>query len=246
MLDKAVAALKADKAGALAQFTKGEGGFKDRDLYPFCGGPDGKFTAHPKLVGKSLKELKDKAGKALGAEMYKVAQEGKIAEVAYMWPRPGATEPGGEGELRHQGGRPGLRGRLLQVAASGRASLTAREARRAARRTACAGDRSPTARPALPFSASFQRADLALHQLLQPLGGARRGVGLEVKYGAGVGKATRCQDLRAAGPAGRLRGQGRSGWRGSSPTSAPKRGCWMQLASRQGVPGPSRSRWTTA
>ena len=93
MLDKAVAALKADKAGALAQFTKGEGGFKDRDLYPFCGGPDGKFTAHPKLVGQSLKELKDKAGKALGAEMYQVAKEGKVAEVAYMWPRPGSNDP---------------------------------------------------------------------------------------------------------------------------------------------------------
>lgn len=93
MLDKAVAALKADKPGALATFAKGEGGFKDRDLYPFCGGPDGNFTAHPSLVGKSLKDLKDKAGKALGEEMYKVAQEAKVAEVAYMWPRPGTTEP---------------------------------------------------------------------------------------------------------------------------------------------------------
>ena len=93
MLEKAVAALKADKARALAMFTKGEGGFKDRDLYPFCGGPDGNFTAHPTLTGKSLKDLKDKAGKALGAEMYKVAQEGKISEVSYMWPRPGQTEP---------------------------------------------------------------------------------------------------------------------------------------------------------
>lgn len=93
MLDKAVAALKADKAGALGKFAKGEGGFKDRDLYPFCGGPDGNFTAHPTLTGKSLKELKDKAGKSLGEEMYKVAAEGKVAEVAYMWPRPGQTEP---------------------------------------------------------------------------------------------------------------------------------------------------------
>ena len=93
MLERAVAAVKADKAKALALFVKGEGGFKDRDLYPFCGGPDGNFTAHPTLVGKSLKELKDKAGKALGAEMYKVAQEGKISEVNYMWPRPGSTEP---------------------------------------------------------------------------------------------------------------------------------------------------------
>lgn len=93
MLEKAVAAVKADKAGALAKFTKGEGGFKDRDLYPFCGGPDGNFTAHPKLVGKSLKELKDKAGKALGEEMYAVAKEGTISEVSYMWPRPGSTDP---------------------------------------------------------------------------------------------------------------------------------------------------------
>ena len=93
MLEKAVAAVKADKPGALAKFQKGEGGFKDRDLYPFCGGPDGNFTAHPSLVGKSLKELKDKSGKVLGEEMYKVAAEGRIAEVAYMWPRPGSTDP---------------------------------------------------------------------------------------------------------------------------------------------------------
>ena len=93
MLEKAVAAIKADKAKALTEFTKGEGGFKDRDLYPFCGGPDGNFTAHPKLVGKSLKELKDKAGKPLGQEIYATAKEGKISEVAYMWPRPGTENP---------------------------------------------------------------------------------------------------------------------------------------------------------
>ena len=92
MLEKAVAAVKADKTKALAMFAKGEGGFKDRDLYPFCGGPDGNFTAHPSLVGKSLKDLKDKAGKPLGEEMYKVAQAGKISEVSYMWPRPGSEE----------------------------------------------------------------------------------------------------------------------------------------------------------
>ena len=36
MLSKAVAAVKADQAVALAMCQKGEGGFKDRDLYPFC------------------------------------------------------------------------------------------------------------------------------------------------------------------------------------------------------------------
>lgn len=93
MLEKAVAAVKADKAKALEEFTKGEAGFKDRDLYPFCGGPDGNFTAHPTLVGKSLKDLKDKAGKAFGEEIYAKAKEGEISEVSYMWPQTAGADP---------------------------------------------------------------------------------------------------------------------------------------------------------
>lgn len=93
MLEKAVAAVKENKEQALEMFTKGEGGFKDRDLYPYCGGPDGNFTAHPKLVGESLKDLKDKTGKPFGEEIYAKAEEGKVVEVPYMWPRPGKEEP---------------------------------------------------------------------------------------------------------------------------------------------------------
>ena len=93
MLERAVLELQKDKAKALDMFTKGEGGFKDRDLYPYCGGPDGIFTAHPSLVGKSLKDLKDKAGKPIGEEIYKNAKEGVILEIAYAWPRPKETEP---------------------------------------------------------------------------------------------------------------------------------------------------------
>ena len=36
LLEKAVVALKADKAKALALFNSGEDGFRDRDLYVFC------------------------------------------------------------------------------------------------------------------------------------------------------------------------------------------------------------------
>ena len=93
MLERVVLAVKADNARALVMFTKGEGGFKDRDLYPYCGGPDGNFTAHPTLLGRSFKDLRDKYGKPLGAEIYAAAQEGLISEVAYMWPRPGETDP---------------------------------------------------------------------------------------------------------------------------------------------------------
>jgi signal transduction histidine kinase len=95
MLEKAVAALKANQAQALTMFTKGEGGFKEKDLYPYCGGPDGNFTAHPTLVGKSLKDLMDKGTppKPLGQEVYAAAQPGKISEVSYTWTRPGETAP---------------------------------------------------------------------------------------------------------------------------------------------------------
>ncbi|MEO8249879.1 MAG: cache domain-containing protein [Burkholderiales bacterium] len=93
MLEKSVAAVKKDKAAALTAMTKGEAGFKDRDLYPFCGGPDGNFTAHPTLVGKSMKDLKDKTGKPIGEEFYANAKEGSVASVPYMWPRPGSDTP---------------------------------------------------------------------------------------------------------------------------------------------------------
>lgn len=93
MLEKAVSAVKADKSSALSQMAKGENGFRDRDLYPFCGGPDGNFSAHPSLTGKSMKDLMSKAGEPVGAKLYEAAKEGSISEVSYMWPRPGSAEP---------------------------------------------------------------------------------------------------------------------------------------------------------
>jgi signal transduction histidine kinase len=95
MLEKAVTALKANKTKALADFNSATGGFRDRDLYVFCAGADNKFTAHvnPALVGTDLTALVDKDGKKLGEEIVKAATEGKIAEVAYKFPRPGQTDP---------------------------------------------------------------------------------------------------------------------------------------------------------
>jgi len=91
MLEKAVAAVKADKTKALGMMQKGEGGFRDRDLYVFCANAsDSAFTVHPTLMGKKLRDVKDKNGKALGEEIMNVATEGKFSEVSYFWPRPGA------------------------------------------------------------------------------------------------------------------------------------------------------------
>ena len=52
MLEKAVAAVKEDKAKALDMFNNGEGGFKDRDLYVWCANAsDGIVTAHLTGIG---------------------------------------------------------------------------------------------------------------------------------------------------------------------------------------------------
>ena len=98
MLDKAVAAVKADEAVALEMFNKGEGGFRDRDLYPFCFRiADGKGVATPVYVpaGMDTRTLKDPTGKAYGQELYAAAQkpEGQITEVNYQAPKPGTTAP---------------------------------------------------------------------------------------------------------------------------------------------------------
>ena len=100
MLLRAVAAVKADKAKALDMFNKGEGGFLDRDLYPFCfNAGDGILvaTGNPNTkqnLGGDERTVKDSTGKPFGLETYAAAQkpEGQITEVSYMFPKPGADK----------------------------------------------------------------------------------------------------------------------------------------------------------
>jgi hypothetical protein len=94
MLERAVAAVKEDKVKALDMFNKGEGGFKDRDLYVFCANAsDGILTAHPYLKGEHLQDIKGKKGYPLGQEIMQNATEGTIKELTYWWPRPGLDKP---------------------------------------------------------------------------------------------------------------------------------------------------------
>jgi Single Cache domain 2 len=100
MLMKAVAAVRADEAKALDMFNKGEGGFRDRDLYVFCvSTSDGTVVAigNPNLkaaLGIDIREAQNSTGKAFGAEIYAAIQkpEGQITEVRYMIPKPGADD----------------------------------------------------------------------------------------------------------------------------------------------------------
>jgi hypothetical protein len=89
MLERAVAAVKEDKAKALDMFNKGEGGFIDRDLYVFCANAgDGIVTAHPYgEKGKQMKGIVGVNGERLGETMMQNATEGTIKETTYVWPR---------------------------------------------------------------------------------------------------------------------------------------------------------------
>jgi hypothetical protein len=90
MLEKVVISMKADPAKTVSQINRGEGGFRDRDLYPTCAGPDGKNIAHPDpaRIGLVQRDIKDVTGKPYGAE-FASAVEGEFTEVTYMYPRPG-------------------------------------------------------------------------------------------------------------------------------------------------------------
>ena len=93
LLDKAVAAVKVDKTKALAMFNKGEGGFRVKDLQPFCfDAKTGELLAStvPANVGKIQCNFKDATGKEFGKEMCSMIKEGEIGEISYQYPRPGA------------------------------------------------------------------------------------------------------------------------------------------------------------
>ena len=98
MLEKTVAAIKADKAKTLDQINKGENGFFVGDLYPFCFNlSDGLLVAigNPNvkgLLGKDAKTFKDPTGDVYGPRLYDAAKEGQVNEVSYMSPKAGGDK----------------------------------------------------------------------------------------------------------------------------------------------------------
>ena len=98
MLEKAVATVKADKAKALDMFNKGEGGFREGDLYVFCiTTSDGKFvaTGNPnskQLLGVDVKTIKDSNGDPIKLERATQKPEGEITTIDYAFAKPGADK----------------------------------------------------------------------------------------------------------------------------------------------------------
>jgi hypothetical protein len=99
MLDRAIAALKADEAAALKAFNDEKNKqFHDRDLYVFCFSlPDGDFTAYisPVLIGTSVRDLKLPSKDPIGQRAYDAiakAPEGDVVTVDFDFPKPGTKQ----------------------------------------------------------------------------------------------------------------------------------------------------------
>ena len=96
MLGRVVAAVKADQPRALDAFSRGADGFRTQDRYVFCiNAATSRVSAHPdpKLRGQDVRALRDPDGKAFAAAMLDAAEEGRVAEVGYLYPRPGSAVP---------------------------------------------------------------------------------------------------------------------------------------------------------
>jgi len=96
MLERAVAALKADPVAAIATFNKPDGGFRDRDLYVACFDMHtGIVQAHvdPKQLGVDIRTVKQANGNPLGQELFDAAKDGTFQTVDYEYPMPGSTTP---------------------------------------------------------------------------------------------------------------------------------------------------------
>jgi hypothetical protein len=100
MLERAIAALKANEAAALKAFNDEKNkDFRDRDLYVYCFSlPDGNFTAYqsPVMIGTNVKDLKLLPNNPVGQRAYDAiakAAEGEIVGFTYDFPKPGTKVP---------------------------------------------------------------------------------------------------------------------------------------------------------
>ncbi len=92
MLDRAVAAMKADPAKAVADFNSLNGGFIEDDLYVFAVDlEEGKFRAHgvsPRLVGTNSYKLTDRNGTPIVRLMVDALRNTDRGELEYAWRNP--------------------------------------------------------------------------------------------------------------------------------------------------------------
>jgi signal transduction histidine kinase len=98
MVKKAVAYIRQNgKDKALAEFSRPQGQFVDRELYIAVLDLNGMMLAHganPKLIGKSLLDIKDVNGKAFVREQIEIARNKDSGWVEFEWFNPVSQKMG--------------------------------------------------------------------------------------------------------------------------------------------------------
>ena len=86
LLERAVNLMKVDEVVALTMMSIPNGGFHQKDLYPFCLHDSGVLVSHPYLLGSSLRNYVSDDGIKVGETFIKKAKEGKIDKITYIQP----------------------------------------------------------------------------------------------------------------------------------------------------------------
>ena len=81
LLERTVNLVKSNETVAFAMITAGQGGLRNKDLYPFCTTMNGIMIAHPFISGSDMSNFKTSDGVKVADEMLKNAKEGKISKV---------------------------------------------------------------------------------------------------------------------------------------------------------------------
>ena len=84
LLERAINIVKSNKTVAFAMINVGQGGFHNKDLYPFCVDSKGIMVTHPTASGTDMMSFESSDGVKVSEIMLKNAQEGKVSTLSYM------------------------------------------------------------------------------------------------------------------------------------------------------------------
>jgi hypothetical protein len=88
LLNRAVNLVKLDETLAFSLIASKQGGFFNKDLYPFCIALNGIMVAHPYSTGTDMSSFKTSDGIKVTEIMMENAKNGKISKLTYKLGRP--------------------------------------------------------------------------------------------------------------------------------------------------------------
>jgi len=90
MLERVVIEVKKDEAAAIQMFTKGDNGFRDGYIYPFCFRISDGIVVTGQTAGKDVRTFSGAAGQ----QIFDAAQkpEPQITQIEYLGPKPGTGD----------------------------------------------------------------------------------------------------------------------------------------------------------